>query len=125
MVALPGGDFRVVERPRRLGLAAGIAGPRGEARGDHVSVSVDVRGKIVGLEIAHGALKLGPDRLAAEIRRLAAEVGTAVLRDGLRAVRAGCPPEVAAALEDLLEPRSPAQEPTPPDEEEFFTLTRA
>lgn len=121
------------EIPDRLGLAAGIAGVRAQARDAHVSVSVDVQGKLVGLEIADQALKLGPEQLAAEIRRLSTEAGTSALRDGLRAVRAGCVPAVADAIEAQLGPALAAStsdsRPAPPaepsgEEEEFFTLKR-
>ncbi|WP_236790965.1 hypothetical protein [Amycolatopsis sp. GM8] len=119
--------------PDRLGLAAGIADVRGRARSEHVAVSVDVQGKLVELEIAEQGIELGPEALAAEIRRLSVEAGNAVLREGLRAVRAGCVPAVADAIEEYLaldEPQPaeapPTRRPAPStDEEEFFTLKRA
>lgn len=127
------------EIPDKLGLGAGIAGLRGEARGEHVAVTVDVQGKIIALEIAEQAAGLGPDGLAAEIQRLTTEAGTAVLRDGLRAVRAGCVPAVADAIEAEVGPlpevsapdpapstsdtASAARRQEPPEDEDFFVLT--
>lgn len=86
------------EMPERLGLAAGMAEVRGRARGEHVSVAVDVQGMLVELDIGEHALALGPDRLAAEISRLSAEAGTSALRDGLKVIRAGCTPALAEAV---------------------------
>lgn len=83
------------DMPERLGLAAGMAEVRGAARSEHVSVTVDVQGMLIGLEIDEHALALGPERLAAEISRLSAEAGTNALRDGLKVIKAGCTPALA------------------------------
>ncbi|WP_406629846.1 hypothetical protein [Amycolatopsis sp. WGS_07] len=91
------------EIPERLGLSEGLAGIRATARGEGLSVTVDVHGMLVHLDIGESALELGPDALAAEISRLSTEAGTRALHQGLRAVRAGCVPAVAAAVEDALE----------------------
>ncbi|TVT48121.1 hypothetical protein FNH05_18140 [Amycolatopsis rhizosphaerae] len=91
------------EIPDRLGLSAGMAALRGTARGEGISVAVDVQGMLVDLEIGDEALALGPERLAAEISRLSTEAGTKVLRDGLRAVKAGCVPAIAEAVEGFLD----------------------
>lgn len=102
------------EIPDRLGLAAGMRELRGSAKGEGVSVTVDVQGMLVDLDIGDKGLALGPERLAAEISRLSTEAGGEVLRAGLRAVKAGCTPEVAAAITDFLgideeKPVSPAE----------------
>lgn len=102
------------EIPDRLGLAAGMRELRGSAKGEGVSVTVDVQGMLVDLDIDDKGLALGPERLAAEISRLSTEAGGDALRAGLRAVKAGCTPEVAAAITDFLgideeEPVSPAE----------------
>jgi hypothetical protein len=127
------------EIPDRLGLASGMADLRGTARGEHVTAVVDVRGKLVRLDIADQALELGPERLAAEIARLSTEAGQAALRDGLRAIRAGCGPSIADAIEGHLGLEEPApstsdsgpaegaapaaRRPQPGgDEDEYFTL---
>ncbi|MFD2471718.1 hypothetical protein [Amycolatopsis silviterrae] len=91
------------EIPEQLGLSEGLAGIRATARGEGLSVTVDVHGMLVHLDIGESALELGPDALAAEISRLSTEAGTQALHQGLRAVRAGCVPAVAAAVEDALE----------------------
>lgn len=90
------------EIPDRLGLGAGMAELRGSAGGEGVSVTVDVGGMLVGLDIDEAGLALGPQRLAAEISRLSVQASDAVLRSGLRAVRAGCTPQVATAIADFL-----------------------
>jgi hypothetical protein len=90
------------EMPERLGLAAGMAEVRGTARGEHVSVAVDVQGMLVELDIDEHALALGPERLAAEISRLSAEAGTNALRDGLKVIKAGCTPALAEAVGQYL-----------------------
>jgi DNA-binding protein YbaB len=90
------------EMPERLGLAAGMAEVRGTARGEHVSVAVDVQGMLVELDIDEHALALGPERLAAEISRLSAEAGTNALRDGFKVIKAGCTPVLAEAVGQYL-----------------------
>ncbi|KAA9148164.1 hypothetical protein FPZ12_045075 [Amycolatopsis acidicola] len=129
------------EIPEKLGLAEGMAGLRGTAAGEHVSVTVDVQGKLVGLEIGEDALRQTPEALAAEISRLSASAGNAVLRKGIDVLRAGTTPAIAEAIreqlgiteepaeaEELGESTSDAtteRRPAPPDDEEFFTLQRA
>ncbi|HKS45694.1 MAG TPA: hypothetical protein VJT49_11390 [Amycolatopsis sp.] len=133
------------EIPDRLGLSAGMTQLRGTVRGEGVSVTVDVQGMLVGLEIDEHALALGPEGLAAEISRLSAEAGTKVLQAGLRAIRAGCGPAIADAVGDYLgieeDPAGPgpaeseevsarpgreARRPEPPDDEVGeFVLVRA
>lgn len=90
------------EMPDRLGLAAGLAELRGSARGEGVSVTVDVQGMLVDLDIDDRGIALGPQRLAAEISRLSAEASGTALRAGLRAVQAGSTPAIAAAIADSL-----------------------
>ncbi|WP_052372211.1 hypothetical protein [Amycolatopsis taiwanensis] len=102
------------EIPDRLGLAAGMQDLRGSAQGEGVSVTVDVQGMLVDLDITDKGLALGPQRLAAEISRLSTEAGGKVLREGLRAVKAGTTPQIAAAIADYLgidveEPVSPVE----------------
>ncbi|WP_208720266.1 hypothetical protein [Amycolatopsis circi] len=106
----PGGDERGIDElieiaeeiPERLGLSEGLAAIRATAGGEGLSVTVNLHGMLVHLDIGESALELGPDALAAEISRLSAEAGTRALHQGLRAVRAGCVPAVAAAVEDAL-----------------------
>lgn len=105
------------EIPEQLGLSEGLAALRATASGEGVSVTVNLHGMLVHLDIGESALDLGPDALAAEIARLSTEAGTRALHQGLRAVRAGCVPAVAAAVEDVLAlddepepPPAPAQE---------------
>ena len=71
-----------------MGLGDQLDEVRGEASGDGVSVTVDLHGKLVGLDFDRTALSLRPDDLAAVVRRLAAEAaadalarGTAVLAE--------------------------------------------
>lgn len=58
-----------------MGLGARLDDIRGEASGDGVSVTVDLHGKLVGLEFDRAAFTLRPDDLARVVRRLA-EVAT-------------------------------------------------
>ena len=106
------------EIPDRLGLSAGMAELRGSAQGEGVSVTVDVQGMLVELEITDRALALGPERLAAEISRLSTEAGNNVLQAGLKAIRAGCGPDVATAIAGYFKlddaPSPPAPAPAPP-----------
>ncbi|WP_190813306.1 hypothetical protein [Saccharopolyspora pogona] len=102
--------------PRTNGLAAGLDAVRGTARGEGVSLAVDLQGMLVGLELDDRALALGPAGLAAEISRLSNEAGTDSLRQGMLAIQAGCGAEVAAAVGDYLisiedEAEQPAPEP--------------
>ncbi|WP_051792216.1 hypothetical protein [Amycolatopsis jejuensis] len=116
----PDGDDRTIddlievadEIPERLGLSGGLAAIRASAQRYGLSVTVDVHGMLVALNISETALELGPDALAAEISRLATEAGTEALRRGMQAIRAGCVPAVAAAVEDVL-PLDDPPEPTP------------
>ncbi|WP_409181690.1 hypothetical protein F9C11_35255 [Amycolatopsis sp. VS8301801F10] len=106
----PGADERGIDElieiaeeiPEQLGLSEGLAAIRATARGEGLSVTVDVHGMLVHLDIGESALELGPAALAAEISRLSAEAGAQALQQGMRAVRAGCVPAVAAAVEDVL-----------------------
>ncbi|MGW7535046.1 hypothetical protein [Amycolatopsis sp. NPDC054798] len=123
----PDGDERGIDElieiaeeiPEQLGLSEGLAGIRVTASGEGLDVTVDVHGMLVHLDIREAALELGPAALAAEISRLSTEAGTRALHQGLRAVRAGCVPAVAAAVEDALglddvpETEPPAPKPEP------------
>ncbi|GAA3533039.1 hypothetical protein GCM10022222_15520 [Amycolatopsis ultiminotia] len=132
------------EIPESLGLSAGLSEIRATARSKDLSVTVDVHGMLVALDVGEAALERGPDALAAEISRLSAEAGTRALQQGMRAVKAGCTPAVTAAIGDALELEdepatqppsadaapspSPAPRPAPrrpassDDEEEGFVL---
>jgi hypothetical protein len=70
------------EMPERMGIAARMADIRGTAQGAGISLSVDMQGMLVGLELADEALVLGAGRLAMEISRLTAQASTAALREG-------------------------------------------
>ncbi|UKD56009.1 MULTISPECIES: hypothetical protein [Amycolatopsis] len=106
----PGGDERSIDElieiaeeiPDQLGLSEGLATLRATAGREGLSVTVNMHGMLVHLDIGEAALELGPDALAAEISRLSTEAGTQALRQGLHAIRAGCVPAVAAAVEDAL-----------------------
>ncbi|HEY2061293.1 MAG TPA: hypothetical protein VGH57_23190 [Amycolatopsis sp.] len=129
------------EIPERLGLSDGLAEIRATAEREGLSVTVDVHGMLVALDIGEAALELGPAVLAAEISRLSTEAGNRALHEGLRAVKAGCTPAVTAAVGEVLaleeEPAAqtsdtpPPPDPAPPrrrrapveDEEECFVLT--
>ncbi|WP_199785884.1 MULTISPECIES: hypothetical protein [Actinomycetes] len=127
----PGEDERGIDElieiadeiPDQLGLSAGLAAIRTAARSEALSVTVDVHGMLVHLDIGETALELGPAALAAEISRLSAEASTQALHEGLRAVRAGCVPAVTAAVEDVLalddppEPALPSRPDVPRDPE--------
>ncbi|MBB2501963.1 hypothetical protein H5411_22885 [Amycolatopsis echigonensis] len=120
----PAGDERGIDElieiaeeiPDQLGLSEGLAAIRATASGEGLSVTVNLHGMLVHLDIGESALELGPAALAAEISRLSTEAGSLALQQGLRAVRAGCVPAVAAAVEDELalddvpEAPQPAQE---------------
>ncbi|WP_235079029.1 hypothetical protein [Amycolatopsis orientalis] len=109
------------EVPDQLGLSEGLSAIRATASGEGLTVTVDVHGMLVRLDIGEAALDLGPAALAAEITRLTTEAGAQALRQGMQAVRAGCVPAVAAAVEDALdlddvpEP-APAARPAPAPE---------
>jgi hypothetical protein len=90
------------EIPERLGLSDGLTEIRATARREGLSVTVDVHGMLVALDIGETALELGPAVLAAEISRLSTEAGTRALHEGLRAVKAGCTPAVTAAVGEVL-----------------------
>jgi hypothetical protein len=103
------------ELPERFGLAERVGQVRGTARGEGVSVSVDTHGMLVELELADRALGLGPERLAAEISRLAAEAATNALQDALQVIKYGSNPRLAAMLGDYLGIRNePAPRPPEP-----------
>ncbi|SEP38319.1 hypothetical protein [Amycolatopsis saalfeldensis] len=123
------------EIPDRLGLSEGLAEIRATAEREGLSVTVDVHGMLVALDIGEAALELGPAVLAAEISRLSTEAGTRALHEGLRAVKAGCTPAVTAAVGEVLaleeEPAAETAETLPPprrrapveDDEEGFVLS--
>ncbi|OAP26304.1 MULTISPECIES: hypothetical protein [Amycolatopsis] len=121
----PAGDERGIDElieiaeeiPDQLGLSEGLAALRATAGREGLSVTVNMHGMLVHLDIGEAALELGPDALAAEISRLSTEAGTQALHQGLRAVRAGCVPAVATAVEDALA-LDDVPEPAPtPDQE--------
>lgn len=116
----PGEDERGIDElieiaeeiPDELGLSEGLAAIRATASGEGLSVTVDVHGMLVHLDIGETALELGPTALAAEISRLSTEAGARALQQGMQAIRAGCVPAVAAAVEDAL-PLDDVPEPPP------------
>ncbi|MCG3755729.1 hypothetical protein [Amycolatopsis sp. Poz14] len=116
----PDGDERGIDElieiaeeiPDQLGLSEGLAALRATASREGLSVTVNMHGMLVHLDIGEPALELGPDALAAEISRLSTEAGTKALHQGLRAIRAGCVPAVAAAVGDTLA-LDEVPEPTP------------
>lgn len=103
---------------RTKGFSAGMDDIRGTARGDGISLSVDVQGKLVELKLDEKVLALGPYRLAAEISRLSGEAGARSLRQGMSAIETECNAKAAAALGEYVsideEPARPAPMPEPP-----------
>ncbi|MEV6234364.1 hypothetical protein AB0L88_41515 [Saccharopolyspora shandongensis] len=83
-------------------LAAGLDAIRGSAQDSGISLSVDLQGMLVDLEIDDRALALGPERLAAEIARLSGEACTDSLQQGVLAIQAGCGADVATAMVDYI-----------------------
>lgn len=99
--------------PRTNGLAADLDAVRGTARGEGVSLAVDLQRMLVGLELDDRVLARGPAGLAAEISPLSNEAGTNSLWQGMPT---GCGAEVAAAVGDYLisidgQAEQPAPEP--------------
>jgi hypothetical protein len=75
------------------GLVARLNTLTGHARGSGIEVTVNLDGKLVGLELTTGALKLGARELGPELLRLsrlaadeALASGMALLRDSLAGV---------------------------------------
>lgn len=104
------------EIPEKLGLAEGMADLRATAAGEHVSVTVDVQGMLVGLQIGEEALRQAPEALAAEISRLSTSAGNAVLRKGIHALRAGTTPAIAESIRGMLGISEEPDEPEAPGE---------
>ncbi|WP_433872501.1 hypothetical protein [Saccharopolyspora sp. CA-218241] len=86
------------ELPASRGLAAGMDAIRGLARGEGISMAVDLQGMLVDLELDERALALGPEGLAAELSRLSGEACSDALEQGLIALEALCGTEVADAV---------------------------
>lgn len=115
--------------PANLGLSAGMAGIRGAAESEGISLAVDVNGMLTELTVSEQAIALGARRLAAEITRLSSEARRSSVRQGLVALEWGCNPAVAAAIAEQVEP---AEAESPPakavgrsgDEDEDFAEDR-
>lgn len=88
--------------PASNGLAAGMDAIRGTARGEGISLAVDLQGMLVELDLDDQALALGPHGLAAEIHRLSNEACMDSVQQGMVAIKAGCGEEVAAAIGEYL-----------------------
>jgi hypothetical protein len=88
--------------PETAGLSTGLAAIRASAAGEGVTVTVDLNGMPVGLELDDSALSLGAGRLAGEITRLAAEASANALREGISAIVAVCGEELATVVRDQL-----------------------
>jgi hypothetical protein len=67
-------------------LSSQLASIMGNARGNGVLVSVDLHGKLVGLQFDQQAMYLSPDELAAKIQQLAEEASAAAMSDGVAAL---------------------------------------
>lgn len=112
-------------------LPARIESIRGTASDDTraITVTTTVHGALTGLTISPDALALGPDRLGAEIVRLAAEANRAALVHGVdalsRTLGDGGTVELAASI-GLIEPvtgTAPASAtpspPSTPDDDDY------
>ncbi|MGH3434509.1 MAG: hypothetical protein ACRDQB_16915 [Thermocrispum sp.] len=93
-------------------------------RDDTVVVTVNLHGKLIGLELSEQAMNLPSADLAERISGATAEAAAAALADGLQAVTDVCGEHIAAAVIDYTGPIVPAR-PEPPapavdtDDEEF------
>lgn len=84
---------------------------------DHgVSVTVNLDGQLVGLELTGAALRLGATRLAEEIYRLTQQAAGSALAEGIGTLE----PVAGDALMELLVPEMPqAPEAVPVEEDDF------
>lgn len=71
---------------RTAGLFDRLARITARAAGDGVEVTVNLDGKLIGLELTHAALRRGADALGAEIFRLTQEASATALADGYATV---------------------------------------
>jgi hypothetical protein len=93
-------------------VSAGMDAIRATAHGEGISLTVNMAGMLLELELDEAALSLGAERLAAEISRLTGEASTSALREGLRGIKARCGDRVATMIGAQLgiddEPAPPA-----------------
>jgi len=114
--------------PAAPSLHSRLAAVRGRADGRGVSATVDLHGKLVGLEFGREAMGLPPMTLAAVIQELAGRATAAALAEGVALLDGVGGPLIATALaaraEDGTEPPRPTRRPTRravADDEETYT----
>jgi hypothetical protein len=99
--------------------SAALAALRQDASADGITVTVDLHGKLVGLDVSRTALERGAADLASRISDLVAEAAAVAARQGL-AVLATLPGVAESPLLDEIQHRLPtppandAPVPTPP-----------
>lgn len=104
-------------------LPSRIEAIRGTATDDthSITVSTTVHGALTGLSITADALALGPDRLGAEIVRLAAEANRAALVHGVdtlsRSLGDAGTVELAGAI-GLIDPVAKVAQPSQPSQQD-------
>ncbi|HEU5473979.1 MAG TPA: hypothetical protein VFV67_25315 [Actinophytocola sp.] len=107
---------------RAHGVSDRLAGITGRAAANGIEVTVNLDGMIIAVELSEEALRLPPDRLAAELTRLTHEAAAAALAEGVATLEpvAG---EPLLALLTAQEPAPPPESaPTPPADEDFSAI---
>jgi len=80
------------------GASTGLDSIRETLSRDGVTVTVDLHGKLIGLEFTDSAMKLAPAELAARIQRLTTDAGTKALAAGLTVISWAAGEDVATAI---------------------------
>lgn len=83
-------------------LTARLDSIRHTAVADGVRVTVDLHGRLVGLEFEQPAMRLGGGELAKRIRRLAEQAAVEALTDGVAALAGVCDDALIADITDLV-----------------------
>lgn len=84
--------------PERGGLGAALDAISRNVSDDAVSVTVNLHGKLVGLEFTDHAMQLPAAELAARISQSTSEAAAAALADGMQALTDACGEQIAAAV---------------------------
>lgn len=110
--------------PERGGLGAALDAISRNVSDDAVSVTVNLHGKLVGLEFTEHAMQLPAAELAARISQATSEAAAAALADGMQALTDACGEHIAAAVAEHIPvtPAQPAERPAAQsraDDEEF------
>jgi hypothetical protein len=85
---------------RAGGLFDRLAGVTARASANGVEVEVNLDGMIVGLELSADALRLGAERLAAEIFRLTQEASGSALAKGMAILEPVAGPELMSLIQE-------------------------